>query len=347
MTDRNPLTNKKCSTRAVAVAYANLAFVKYWGKLNPDLNIPANSSISMNLSNAKTVTEVYFSEDLDSDEVISEGRQVSKSSDFFQRIQKHLNRIRGLAGVSAFAVVKTSSSFPMSVGIASSASGFAALTLAGTKALGLSLSEKELSMLARLASGSACRSIPSGFVEWVAGDSHDNSFAMQIAPPEHWDIFDVAVIVSPSAKKVSSTFGHKLAMGSPFWGARQDTLQKRLARVRKAIIQRDFTTLGQEAEAESISLHVIALTSSYTEGNRWFSGIYYWAPETLELMTAVQDWRSRGLEVYFSLDAGPTVHLLCERENLNKVLQVVNEQKRDRNWTIIVNRPAPGAYIIE
>lgn len=334
--------------KATAEAPSNLAFAKYWGKKDSALRIPTNNSISMNLSNAKTITSVQFDPVLAEDQVILKGSEQVPGPGYVNRVSRHLDRVREMAGVSTRAVVTTENTFPESVGIASSASGFAALSVAAAAALELNLTEKELSILARLGSGSACRSIPSGFVEWEAGVDSNSSFARQIAPPEHWEVSIVTVIVTRETKKISSSVGHQLATASPFFETRLETLDRRLEIVRRAILERDFERFGREIEREAISLHMIAMTSPY-EGETWSSGAYYWTPETMELILAVQEWRAKGIETYFTLDAGPTVHLLCRREDESRIVDAVQEQEQaeaGRRWEIMLNRPAPGARVL-
>lgn len=333
-------------SKATAVAHSNLAFVKYWGKIDAELNLPLNSSISMTLSNAKTTTTVRFDEALPHDKIIVAGEEQDPTGRFAQRISQHLDRIRTLANQQAHAEILTENTFPVSAGFASSASGLAALSLAGSAALGLNLSERDLTILARRGSGSASRSIPAGFVEWYAASTSEDSFAEQIAAPEHWDIRDVAVIVSSEEKAISSSLGHKLAQESPFWQSRQPLLPQRLDTVRQAILDRDFETFGRELEAEAISMHAIALTSSYSTNNHWHSGIYYWTPDTLELLLAVQQWREDGIPVYFTLDAGPTVHLICPAAYEAQIQDAVCQIQGSRNWSTLVNAPAPGAYLV-
>jgi diphosphomevalonate decarboxylase len=335
--------------KVTAEAPANLAFVKYWGKKNAEFRLPTNNSLSVNLSNAKTTTTVEFDPSYLEDEITVVGDNSGKAGEFNKRIITHLDRIRSMAGVATKAKVTTQNSFPSSVGIASSASGFAALTTAATAALELELNSQELSALARLGSGSACRSIPDGFTEWVAGNNDQDSYAIQVAGPDYWDLRIVTVVVSKKAKKLSSTDGHSLAMASPFFETRLDTMQKRLDTVRGAILDRDFTLFGQQSEMEAISFHIIAMTSPIQTDQGWLSGAYYWLPESLALMLGVQEQRQQGLEVYFTLDAGPTVHLLCLEKDLQKVINFVKELEQtepQRKWDIHINAPAIGARII-
>lgn len=330
--------------QATAVAHSNLAFVKYWGKRDAALNIPLNNSISMNLSAARTTTTVRFDSGLSADAVLLEGQGAAPK--FTARVSRHLNLIREMAGVQMPALVKTSNTFPASTGFASSASGFAALSLAASAALGLELSERELSILARRGSGSACRSIPAGFVEWQAGISSEDSYAVQLAPESHWDIVDVAVLVTSDEKDVSSTEGHELALNSPFWQARAGLLPDRLEKVRNAILSRDFATFGREIEAEALSMHAIMLTSAFEGKQAWHPGIFYWTPDTLRLLLAVQQWREQGLAVYFTLDAGPTVHLICPAALEMTIINAVHTIGESA-WTVIASRPAPGVHLIE
>lgn len=351
--------------KASAQAHANLAFVKYWGKADATINLPLNNSISMNLSEATSMTTVEFDDALATDQVLLHNTSTQQDQSqlvlpfgeapeqagagFSQRVSKQLDRIRLLAGVRTRARVTTINSFPAGTGIASSASGMAALTVAATAALGLNLDQRTLSILARCGSGSACRSIPAGFVEWHAGTNNDDSYASQIAPPEHWPIVDLAVVVSRAPKRVPSSEGHQLALGSPFSQARLNTLPERTANIRRAIQERDFETFGRETEAEALAMHTIAMTSAHVADGAWRSGVYYWLPDTLELITAVQDWRSSGLEVYFTLDAGPTVHLLCPADQASTVSEAVRAlelEREGRSWEIMQNAPAGGAQVI-
>lgn len=335
--------------QSTAVAYANLAFIKYWGKADATLNLPLNNSISMNLSAAKTTTTVTFDATLKQDIVTIDGQP--SQSNFSQRVSQQLDRVRLLAKQpQLYALVDTHNAFPMGAGFASSASGMAALSLAATSALTLQLTKVELSALARRGSGSACRSIPAGFVEWLAGDNDTNSHAIQLAPPNHWDIADVAVVVSQAEKKVSSTLGHKLVEQSHFLQTRLAHLPNRLDRLRQALLDQDFETFGQETEAEAITLHALAMTSPHQTGTAWQSGIYYWTPDTLELLLAVQSWRADGLPVYFTLDAGPTVHLLCPADKVTAITEAVTmiaRQQPNRHWDMLVSYPAIGAHLID
>ena len=200
--------------KATAIAPSNIAFIKYWGKKDEILRLPENGSLSMNLSGLQTTTTVEFSPQFSEDYIEINGIREPNEGN---RAIKHLDRVRALAKVSEFAKVVTKNNFPTGTGLSSSASGFAALTVAATKAAGLNLPEKELSILARQGSGSACRSIADGFVEWIDGDTSDTSYAISLYPPGYWDIVDVVAVVSEGRKDVSTSEGQKLVRSSPFF----------------------------------------------------------------------------------------------------------------------------------
>src|SRR5512138_214982 len=183
-------------TTATAQAHPNIAFIKYWGNRDNTLRLPMNGSISMNLDGLYTRTAVSFQPSLPFDELIINGHEVRGPG--LDRTSYMLDIIRGMADIYEQAEVISENNFPSGAGIASSASAFAALALAGSKAGGLNLSEKDLSRLARRGSGSAARSIPGGFVEWQAGETDEDSFAYSIAGPKQWKIVDCVAIVSAS-----------------------------------------------------------------------------------------------------------------------------------------------------
>src|SRR5215207_10979903 len=229
-------------TTATAQAAPNIAFIKYWGNRDNVLRIPMNGSISMNLDGLYTRTTLSFQPSLPYDELIINGHEVMGTG--LHRIAYILDIIRGMANIHERAEVMSENNFPSGAGLASSASAFAALALAGSKAAGLNLSEQELSCLARRGSGSASRSIPSGFVEWQAGQNEEDSYAFSIARPDHWNLVDCVAIVSASHKKTGSTEGHSIAPTSPLQTARVADAPRRLELCRSAILNCDFNTFA-------------------------------------------------------------------------------------------------------
>lgn len=320
--------------KITAKAPANIAFIKYWGKRNERLRIPANSSISMNLSEAYTITSVEYQKKLTSDKFILDG--VVAGLEETKRVSRYLDLIRKTMKVKEYAGVVSKNSFPKGAGIASSASGFAALTLAATKAAGQNLSEKQLSILARMGSGSACRSIPDGFVEWKTGRTGQDSSAHSLYPPAYWDICDVIAIVGENSKKVSSTEGHALAESSPFYKTRIAGMKNKIKEIKSALKKRDFTKFGEILEAEAINMHAVMMTSA--------PALFYWLPATLEIILAVQNWRNEGLECYFTVDAGPNVHIICRRRDVVKVKKHLDKIRGIKK--LLVNKPAAGTYLV-
>jgi diphosphomevalonate decarboxylase len=289
------------SSPATAQAHPNIAFIKYWGNRDNALRLPASGSISMNLDGLYTRTTVSFQRSLPYDELIINGREIAGPA--LERVSALLDLVRQRAGLRAHAEVDSENNFPSGAGIASSASAFAALALAASRAAGLELSEAELSRLARRGSGSACRSIPSGFVEWEPGSGDEDSFARSIASPEHWDLVDCVAIVSEAPKPTGSTQGHAIAGTSPLQAARLADASRRLEICRSAILQRDFEALAAIVEQDSNMMHAVMMTST--------PALHYWTPASVGVMAAVRQWRGQGMDVCCTVDAGANVHVIC------------------------------------
>lgn len=296
--------------QATALAHPNIAFIKYWGFEDETQRIPANDSLSMNIGCLSTRTTVQYDSELTADRLILNNHEITGAG--LSRLQKFMERIRHLTGENLFARVISENNFPVGAGVASSASGFAALALAGTAALGWHLPEPELSSLARFGSGSACRSIPGGFVEWrtdpITGDSH----AFSIAPASHWDLVDCIVILSEDHKPVGSEEGMRTADSSPFQEARILDSARRMDLCRSAILNRDFAALAEVSELDSNMMHAVMMTSH--------PPLFYWHPQSLAVMLSVKDWQKEGLPVTYTLDAGPNVHVISTQDHQAEVL---------------------------
>ena len=317
--------------KATAVAPANIAFIKYWGKADEELRLPLNASLSMNLSETYTITTVEFIPDLPHDEVLL--RDGNFSEDEVGRVVKSLNFIRNKARVKYFARVETKNTFPKGAGAAASASGFAALTVAAFGALGLKLSERELTIFARMGSGSACRSIPDGFVEWKKGENSDSSYAYSLYPHNYWDLRDILVIVDTRMKKVSTTEGQRGVKTSPFWQERVRGIPEKIEETKLALKQKDFRKLGELIEEDCLDMHHVMQTQH--------PALMYWNEATKTIMNSVVSWRASAIPVYFTIDAGPNVHILCEANREKEVLKLLGNKHQ-----IIVNKPAAGAHIL-
>lgn len=286
---------------ATAQAHPNIAFIKYWGNKDEALRLPAHGSLSMNLDGLYTRTTVSFQRSLPFDELILNGREVTGPA--LERVSRVLDLVRQQAGLTAKAEVVSENNFPSGAGIASSAAAFAALALASSEAAGLHLSEPELSRLARRGSGSACRSIPGGFVEWQPGTGDMDSLAASIAAADHWKLADCVAVVSEAHKATGSTQGHRLAGTSPLQAARLADAPRRLEICRRAILDRDFESLAAIVELDSDMMHAVMMTST--------PPLHYWDAASLAVMAAVRKWRGAGLATCSTVDAGANVHVIC------------------------------------
>jgi len=285
---------------ATSIASANIAFIKYWGNRDNALRLPSNGSISMNLDGLFTRTTVTFNSSQRDSLIINDHPVIGKGLD---RVSSILDLVRGMANINERAEVSSSNNFPAGAGIASSAAAFAALALASSRAAGLILSEGQLSRLARRGSGSASRSIPSGFVEWQMGTGDDDCVAVSIAPPDHWNLVDCVAVVNAAHKKTGSTEGHAIAGTSPLQNARVADAPRRLDICRNAILNKDFEAFANIIEHDSDMMHAVMMTST--------PPLMYWQSATLGIFHAVREWRSKGLPVAYTVDAGANVHVIC------------------------------------
>ena len=304
-------------TKTTISAPANIAFIKYWGARDLDRALPLNSSISMTLDRCVTQCTIELIRG-DQDEIwLAEphGGFSTPEPEFQRRVKQQLDRMRRWAGSKDRFRVATRNTFPSAAGLASSASGFAALTLAAAGALGKGGAPvAELSTLARESgSGSAGRSVLGGYVEWPVGEGDRGREAVQLADAEHWDLRDVIAVVEIGPKAVPSLEGHRRAATSPYLARRLELLPERLAKVRRAIAERDLDLLGPVIEEEAVDLHLIAMSSR--------PPIFYWAPGTVAVLRAVRELRQEGLSAWATMDAGANVHVICDAESEEDVAE--------------------------
>lgn len=323
------------SLQAAAVAHPNIAFIKYWGNRDERLRLPQNGSISMNLRELTTTTHVEFSPDFQQDSLFLNEKEINGAA--LQRVSSFLDQVRNLANSRLHARVTSVNNFPIGAGIASSAAAFAALSLAASAALGLNLSEKELSRLARLGSGSACRSVPGGFVEWMVGKDDADSTAVSIASADHWNLVDCIAVTQTGHKPVGSTEGHALAGSSPLQAARVADTPRRLDLCRQAIEQRNFPALADIIEQDSTIMHAVMMTS--------IPPLFYWEDSSLRIMKQVAAWRAAGLPACYTLDAGSNVHVITlpdfAGEVRNRLMRDAAVQK------VIMATPGGPAHLVE
>jgi len=323
--------------KITAKANSNIALIKYWGKRDVALNLPAVGSVSMTLDGLETTTSVEFSSQLSGDTFYLNNRPAQK--DETVRLSRFLDLVREKAGSELKAEVHSANNFPTAAGLASSASGFAALALAATRALGVELTSGQLSELARQGSGSAARSVFGGFVQMHHGRNPDGSDAVaeQIADESFWDVRLLIAITTTERKKTGSTDGMELSRRtSPYYQAWMDHQQEDLLEMRRAILARDFHKVGELSEFSCLKMHALALSSN--------PGLIYWNGTTVKAMHLIRELRHSGLPVYFTIDAGPQLKALC----LPEAAQQVQGALSDLNGvqTCLVSRPGQGVKII-
>lgn len=303
--------------KAGAKARSNIALVKYWGKSDPVLNTPAVGSISITLDTLWTETTVEFSAELGADRFVLDGRE---RADQLGRVSACLDLLRAKAHVDLRAEVRSANNFPTGAGLASSASGFAALVAAAARALELALGSRELSILARRGSGSAARSIYGGFVEMHAGTRPDgeDSFAEPLLAAADWPLEVIVAVTERAEKPVGSGSGmNRSARSSPYYEAWVDSHPADLETARRAIAGRDFDALATVAEHSCLKMHAAAMSTK--------PPLVYWNGATLECMRRVGELRSGGLPVFYTVDAGPQVKAVCAPAASSRVREALRE----------------------
>jgi diphosphomevalonate decarboxylase len=293
-------------SRATATAHANIALAKYWGKLDQGKNLAAVPSLSLTLNALKTRTTVELDPSLGEDELTLDGRPARDKEK--KRVVALLDRVRALAGSSARARVTSANSFPTAAGLASSASGFAALALAATRAAGLALPAGEVSALARAASVSAARSLYGGFVVLPAGAEQ----AEPLAPGDHFPLAMTVALTRAGEKSVGSTEGMiRTAQTSPYYAGWVESAPRWFERVRRAVLDKDFATLGPAVEASALAMHASMFAAD--------PPIVYFSPVTIAVMERVRELRSSGIPAYYTMDAGPHVKVLSIPDHADHV----------------------------
>ena len=325
--------------KATANSGSNIAFIKYWGVRENGTGgyWALNPSVSMTLQTARTTTTVEFDPRLTTDTCTVNDRPADPVT--MARVQRVLQRVREQASIRECARVVSVNSMPASVGLASSASGFSALARASARAAGLPEETANLVPLAILGSGSACRSIYGGYVLWIPPDDGNiRATVEQLATEREWKLVDLATIVSRSEKQVSSAEGHLRARTSSLLEERLSGLTGRLRRVREAIRNHELSSLGEAMEEDCLTMHTVAMTSK--------PPIFYWDPATIEVMRKVQGLRARaGLQCYFTIDAGPNVHVITTEEESDQVRREL--EALPGVLEVLRLDTGPGAYLTD
>lgn len=321
------------TAKITARAHTNIALIKYWGKKDEKLIIPQNSSLSLTLDHFYTDTTVQFDENLTKDHFSLNGKDCEAT-----KVSAFLDLVRQKSGLDLPARVISVNHVPTMAGLASSASAYAALALAASTAAGLKLNKTELSRLARRGSGSACRSIYGGFVEWQKGHDDQSSFAKPFIEAPTWDIKMIAIVINAAKKKISSRFGMQhVVQTSPYYPAWVESTEQDLALIKDAILQKDFVKMGTLAEKSAMKMHALNLSAD--------PHFNYFEPESLEAMQAVEQLRADGIACYYTMDAGPNVKVICQGQDLEMILAKLKQHFRAEQ--LLVSAPGPGATLLE
>ena len=292
----NSIVNKKTyriKEKSCFFANTNIALAKYWGKRNQELNLPQNSSLSVTLPGLGTETTLSVSE---KDSFVLNGNEQSVDSEFSIRLKKYLDFFRS-ESVPGFSLV-SNNNIPTAAGLASSASGYAALVMCLNDLLGLELRDKEKSILARIGSGSACRSFWNGFVKWQKGDREDGMDSYAYPLDLEWEGLRMGIIeISDGKKEISSRKGmNHTVQTSPLYIGWPEQTEKDLGEIKLAIEKKDFSRFGELIEANALSMHATMQAAR--------PGFSYFLPETLKKINLIKELRSSGFDIYFTADAG-------------------------------------------
>ena len=252
-----------------------------------------------------------------------------------KRILNVINPLRSLKETNLKFRMVSKNDFPTQAGLASSASAFAALALAANDALSLRLSKEEISTFARLGSGSASRSIHGGFVQWYSGKSHKTSKAEQIIKPNKFPMNAVIAVINEREKDITSHEGHSLALKSPFDEKRVEETKRDVVKIKKALKTNDFSTVGKLSEKSCLMMHSVMMTS----------GLFYWNSDTFKIIELVRDLRLKGTECYYTIDAGPNVHIICKPKDTKKIERVLKKQKHVKKT--IIAKQADDSQIVK
>lgn len=320
---------------ATALATSNIALVKYWGKRDVARNLPATGSISVTLDALTTRTTVTFDDDLAQDEI-----DLGGSARGDARVARFLDLVRAETGTTAHARVVSRNDFPTGAGLASSASGFAALAVACDGALDLGRSREALSVLARRGSGSAARSLIGGYAEMHAGEAADgtDAFASPLADPEHLPLVLLVAVTTKAPKAVGSTEGmQRTEATSPYHPAWITSTRRDLDRMRAAIHAADLEAVGAIAETNALRMHADMLAAE--------PPLLYWNAATLEAIRTVHALRAAGTGAWCTIDAGPQVKAICAPADADVVAAALANTPGVEQ--VLRAAPGPGARLVE
>ena len=327
--------------KATAEAAPNIALVKYWGKRDEKLILPVGGSIAVTMDEQlKSIVTVMFSEKLKEDELWINDKKMITPEELEKAIPQ-LNVVREMAGVKLGAKIVVKSIVPVAGGLAGSSAGLCAQALASAEALGLKLDKRELSILCRRGSGSACRSIYGGFVEWKRGEKIDgsDSYAVQIADENHWpELRAVIALLETKEKKVKSRAGMKQTVAtSSLYPKRIQNLSKTLDIVRNAILKKDLPTLLETIMRESNNMHATMLDT--------WPPIFYLTDKSKEIIYAIHEFNANGIKAGYTFDAGPNPIIFTVEKYVPEIKRILEDIEGIQN--IFVCKPGSGPRIVE
>lgn len=326
------------SRAAVARAHPNIALAKYWGKAPDSGNAPAVPSLSVTLAGLSTTTRVCFDPSLAADVLVLNGRETGGRE--LARASQLLDRVRARAGLACPAIVESTNDFPTASGLASSASGFAALAHAAWHAAGLDASPADVSDLARRSSASAARSVYGGFVELPAGVAGRDAVlpARPLAPEGHLPLAVLVAVTAEGPKATGSTSGmNETERTSPYYAAWVRHAGELFGEIKEALLARDLPRLGEAAEASALAMHASALAAR--------PGLLYWTGATIEALAKVRALRAGGAGVWATIDAGPHVKALCAPGEADVIAGEL--AKTPGVLRVLRALPGPGASLID
>lgn len=319
-----------------ARAHTNIALIKYWGKRDQQLILPQTDSLSLTLDPFYTDTSVNFSPSYDHDQFSINNTPVSSKT--ARRLTAFLNIVRRQAGISQAARVQSINHVPTAAGLASSASAFAALALAASRAAGLNLSRRDLSRLARRGSGSATRSIYGGLVQWHRGHDDQTSYAEPIMEKVDFGLEMIAILLDTHQKKLSSRIGmQEVVATSPFYPSWRNVVKNDIKNIKNAIAARDIDRIGHIAQENALRMHALNLAAD--------PGFTYFNADTLATMDLIDHLRDTGLSCYYTMDAGPNVKVIYDRRNRQALLTELSKHFAAKQ--LVLAQAGPGATILK
>lgn len=318
-----------------ARAHTNIALVKYWGKRSSARNLPATGSLSLTLDRFYTTTSVSL-DAAETDVLYIDGTPANPREQ--ERASHFISRIRDMTDRREPCRIESTNCVPTAAGLASSASGFAALALAAANAYGLEMSPRELSALAREGSGSAARSLFGGFVRMHRGEFDDGSDAIAEPIDVHANL-DVSLIVvrcaSGRKKDASTDAMQHTTQSSPYFSAWVSEHEADIESAQRALVEGDIAALGEVMEFSTLKMHASAMAAR--------PGIWYFSPTTIAVMNEVKRLRSEGARAWFTMDAGPHVKVLCPSDEALALSQTLAKVPQVEG--VEIAKPGPDAHL--